>query len=158
MAISKQNKKEISDKNRDLKERMIKETWKVTYDKEADILTMGGKFPKDSGNIYIDEKLGSMIRVGEDKRIYGFIIENYKNVFLKESKDSWRFWLAFLPYTSLFGRLFFLPLHNLLYYLKFYHYVLRGFVIFKEKIVNSKIEKYGDLLIKNELASINRAY
>ena len=68
------DKKAILKDNQDLRQRMSKEAWKVTYDKKSDTLIFGSKFPKNSGNIYINEKEGSMVRVGEDNKIYGDVI------------------------------------------------------------------------------------
>ncbi len=137
------DKKFIIKNNKDLQKRMIKESWKTTYDKKADMLILGTRFPKGSGNIYINEKEGSMIRIGENGKIYGFVFENYKSVFLKENENSFIFWLIFLPDTYRFGRLFILPI---LIYFKIYFYCL--------KIMKSFKEYRNDLLINDELARI----
>lgn len=141
------DKKTIVEHNKDLQKRMIKESWEVTYDRKADTLILGTKFPKGSGSVYINEKEGSMIRVGEDKKIYGFVFENYKSVFLKENEHSFIFWLIFLPDTYRFGQLFVLPI---MVYFKIYLSFL--------KIMKSFKEYRNDLLINDELARIGNVY
>jgi len=112
MAIDKQA---ILKDNQDLRQRMSKEAWKVTYDKKSDTLIFGSKFPKNSGNIYINEREGSMVRIGEDNKIYGFVFENYKSVFLKKANDSFVFWFLFLYYTNKFLFIVLMPALTLMF-------------------------------------------
>lgn len=153
MAISKKDLKIILEKeNKDLKDRLAKESWKVTYDRKADILTLGTKFPKGSGNVYLNEKEGMMIRLGEDKKIYGFVIENYKSVFLKKSDNSPIFWFMFLPYTHLFGRLIFRFVLSLIYIC----FLISNLALKEAKNFEQckdDLEEYrNDLVINHELA------
>jgi len=135
--------KTILKQNSDLDKRMAQENWVVNYDKKADVLTLGTKFPKNSGNVYINEKEGSIIRVGEDNKIYGFVFENYKTVFLTESSNAFIFWLLFLPVTYRFGILLALPIYI---YFKISSLTLKG--------IKSLKELRNNLVIKNELSQL----
>jgi hypothetical protein len=104
------DKKELLQHNKDIKTRMKAESWCISFDKKTDMLIIGTKFPKNSGNVYINENEGLSVRVGEDKKIYGFIIENYKNIFLKKNSKAFMFWLLFLPYTHMAGKILFIPI------------------------------------------------
>ena len=80
-----QELKEILSSNRDLKERTASESWEISYNKKADMLTMGAEFPK--GSFYYPlEDTGVLLRIDKNKKIYGFAIENTK-YFIKNNPD-----------------------------------------------------------------------
>ena len=101
--------KKILSKNPKLNERMISENWGINYDKHSDVLIVGNKFPKGSESVYLNHKNGILIRVDENEKIYGFIIEDFKAVFLKKQKDKKRFYrICFIPDSIFLGRFLFI--------------------------------------------------
>lgn len=98
--------------NGDLQERMQAERWTISYDRRADMIRMGGKFPK--GTFYLP--LGGtrvMVRIDKNHKIYGYAIENAK-AFIKENPEE-GFLLSFVVYP-IRSFLFKLPYRILMYH------------------------------------------
>ena len=85
--------KEIYEKNKDLFDNLPSAGWKVTYNKESDMMFLGEKSP--AGSFYVpvgDTRM--LLRVDQDYKLYGLAIENTK-FFVR---DNPQFTYAFLPY------------------------------------------------------------
>ena len=93
--IIKERLRAISEANGDLSERM--KDWDISYNKKADMVTMGGTIPEGTYYIYADED-GAMIRVDEQNRIYGFAIENA--TYFKKKHPEVAFALNFVMYPT----------------------------------------------------------
>lgn len=104
--INKQSEelKAILECNQDLKERVSSEDWSISYNKKADMISMGTSFPE--GTFYFPiEETGALLRIDKNNKIYGFAIENAKQ-FAKENPEL-QFPLYFIMYPkrSLFIKL-----------------------------------------------------
>ncbi|MBM3261403.1 hypothetical protein FJY93_03205 [Candidatus Kaiserbacteria bacterium] len=75
IAINKEELKAILSANDNLPSEI--RGWAVSYNKTADMFIAGRDFPLGSFYFSVDE--GVMLRVDENKKIYGFAIENAKS-------------------------------------------------------------------------------
>ena len=80
----KQKLENIASANKDLKQRMQSEHWGVSYNRKADMLSIGTTFPENSHYVSVGD--GVMLRIDQDNRVYGFSIENTK-LFIKENPE-----------------------------------------------------------------------
>lgn len=103
-----QKLREILDSN-NLPE-MIEGWTRYSYNKEADLFEAGTNYPAGSYFFSIDDT-GVMLRIDDQKKIYGFAIENVK-VFLKENPQ------------------FDLPLSYFIAPARFYGYYVPAFVFY----------------------------
>ncbi len=78
----KEEVKKIFSQNPDLKERM--KHWSTAYNKGADMIASGEKYPV--GSFYTSIGEGIMLRIDKNGRIYGFAIENVKD-FIKQNPN-----------------------------------------------------------------------
>mgnify|MGYP001567441710 FL=1 len=82
---TKQKLKEILLVNENLRERLENDPWSISYNKKADMVLMGTKFP--IGSFYYPVGgTGVMLRIDENNKLYGFAIENTKS-FIKENPE-----------------------------------------------------------------------
>jgi hypothetical protein len=77
--------KEIVEANKDLKERISSDRWSISYNKDADMIIMGGVFPKGSFYHPVDDS-GVLMRIDKNNRILGFAIEDTK-YFIKQNPE-----------------------------------------------------------------------
>lgn len=103
--------KEIMNANPDLDNRVINGGWTVSYNRRADMVVMGERFPK--GTYYIPVDDGVMVRIDSDKKIYGFAVENAKS-FIKRNPRGVGLALSFVVYP-LRSILFTLPILYITY-------------------------------------------
>lgn len=83
-----QNLKQLKDiiaANQDLKGRVEAERWSISYNKEADMVLMGTKFPRNTFYYPVGDS-GVLLRVDSKNRLYGYAIENAK-IRIKENPE-----------------------------------------------------------------------
>jgi len=83
---TKQQLEKIVAANGDLRERIQKESWTISYNRSADMISMGGNFPKSTFYFSLKDSR-VMVRIDKNYRIYGFAIENAK-AFIKENPQE----------------------------------------------------------------------
>lgn len=71
--------------NQDLKERVEAERWSISYNKDADMVLMGTKFPKNTFYYPVDDS-GVLLRIDNNNKLYGYAIEDAK-VRMKENPE-----------------------------------------------------------------------
>ena len=64
--------------NPDLNDRSRSEEWTLSYNRDADMVIMGGAFPEGS-YYYPVFDTGALLRIDKDKKVYGFAIESAKH-------------------------------------------------------------------------------
>ena len=98
--IEKKEMREIISANPNLRDRLEKDPyiWSFHYNKKADMLVVGEKFPVGSFYHYIPNNSGVMLRVDKNKKIYGFAIENTK-FFMKKNPEV-GFYLSLIVYPK----------------------------------------------------------
>ena len=113
----KQKLKEILSRNEDLRERLERDPWAISYNKRADMVLMGTAFPVGSF-YYPVGGTGVMLRIDKNDKLYGFAIENAKS-FIKQNPEM-GIALSFIiyPIRSFFVKL---PLYFIAYH------ALKGF-------------------------------
>lgn len=95
--------KEILSSNENLRGRMESEKWTLFYNRNSDMVMIGGEFP--AGSFYYpvtfkDQDTGVMLRVDKNDKIYGLVIENAK-YFIREHKgESIAIALSFVVYPK----------------------------------------------------------
>ncbi|MCX6786371.1 MAG: hypothetical protein NTU85_00925 [Candidatus Kaiserbacteria bacterium] len=87
--------KEIMLANPNLDRRIKSDAWSVSYNRRADMVLMGESFPK--GSFYVPVEDGVLVRIGKNKKIYGFAIENAKS-FIKRNPRGVGLALSFIVY------------------------------------------------------------
>ena len=108
---AKQQLEKIISVNRDLRERVKKEDWSISYNRKADMLLMGGIFPTETFYFPLNDSR-VMVRIDKDYKIYGYAIENAK-AFIRENPEEGLI-LSFIVYPVR-SLLFKLPLYFLAY-------------------------------------------
>jgi hypothetical protein len=91
--------KQILGNNPDLLNRIQSESWEIKYRKDSDMILMGAKFPSDT--FYFDVKgSGVLVRIDDDKKIYGFAIENFKYFTKKNPEFRLFYFLIAHPFQA----------------------------------------------------------
>ena len=107
---TKQKLKEILLVNENLRERLENDPWSISYNKKADMVLMGTKFP--IGSFYYPVGgTGVMLRIDENNKLYGFAIENAKS-FIKENPEM-AIVLSFIVYPVRSFFILFLIYHTI---------------------------------------------
>lgn len=82
---TKQQLKNVIEKNEHLINKMLTEKWDIKYQKDADMFIIGNNFPIGSFYFYVNGS-GVMLRIDDKNIIYGIAIENGK-YFLKQNPE-----------------------------------------------------------------------